>query len=102
MFHDPTFTPDRIVHLIEMLPQGSQYMANKAGLPEGRDWGLLEWLTAAVINAVNLNPRATGWWAKGKAPDFPIVKGPLPPEPKPKQSLRGLYAALQAGTHDEW
>lgn len=97
LYDDPTFTPTRLLNLIRQLPEGSQYMADVQDLPDSRDWGVSEWLLAGVINAVNLNTRATGFWAKGKAPDFPIVKGPTPPEKPKQQSLRDFYAALAAG-----
>jgi len=61
-------------------------VALMGGGAELHGWGVDRALSAALYDAVNLNTRATGQWAKGKAPTFDTW--PRPERPKPAQAKK--------------
>jgi hypothetical protein len=70
--------PSLVLALARRLPDTSLTVALVNG---GRDlfgWGVDRHLLADVYDALNANTRATGQWAKGKAPKFPPWPRPTP------------------------
>lgn len=72
-----------MLSLIERLPEGSEFDAERMGDRAFRDWNLEHYLLAGVLNAVNSNTIATGNWKKGQSPDIPQLTGPVGPDGKP-------------------
>lgn len=60
-------------------------------------WGVDRFMTADIFDALNVNTRATGNWAKGKIPTFPQWPRPgdeLKTQAKPKVTVADLYSKL--------
>lgn len=68
-------------------------------------WTLDRYALAAIYDAVNLNTRATGNWAKGKAPKFEPFYRPKLKKKRRKEApatggpgaLKKLYARIAGG-----
>lgn len=84
--------------LVRRLPDTSLTAALATGGRQHLGWGVDRHLLADLYDALNQNTRATGNWAKGKVPTFPLWPRPkpkAPPEKKPAVSVADLYARLQ-------
>ncbi|MEU9044101.1 hypothetical protein AB0D63_20840 [Kitasatospora sp. NPDC048343] len=82
-------SPALVLLLAQRLPDTSLTVALASG---GRDffgWGVDRYLTADLFDAINSNTRATGNWAKGKAPK-------IPPWPRPTAKAKTAPAKKHA------
>ncbi|MCJ0870255.1 hypothetical protein [Streptomyces sp. AP-93] len=81
------------------LPDTSLTVALAAGGREFLGWGQDRHLMADLFDALNANTRASGQWAKGKAPklpEYPRPKATTPqPEQRPAVTVAQLYAQFQ-------
>ncbi len=64
-------SPALVIQLVQRLPDTSLTAALSMGGKQFFGWGMDRFMLAAVYDALNANTRATGNWAKGKAPKFP-------------------------------
>ena len=91
--------PSLVVALAQRLPDTSLTVALASGGRDHFGWGVDRHLTADLFDALNANTRATGNWAKGKAPTFPQwprpdVKPRTPAQKRPV-SVAQVYQQFQ-------
>jgi hypothetical protein len=84
---------------VQRLPDTSLTFALAQGSREHFGWGVDRHMTADLFDALNANTRATGNWAKGKAPKLPTwprpkVKAEKRPEAKKRRSVADIYQQL--------
>ncbi|GIF02230.1 hypothetical protein [Paractinoplanes rishiriensis] len=97
--HGPA--PSLVLALAQRLPDTSLTVALAAGGRQHFGWGVDRHLMADVFDAVNQNTRATGHWAKGKAPTIPAWPRPKPagpaadPSPRRPVTVADLYQRFQ-------
>jgi hypothetical protein len=90
----------RIVNILARgLPDTSLTIALASGGRQHYGWGMDRHMNADLYDALNQNTRATGQWAKGKAPNIPLYPRPTtktePTErPKPK-TVADLYRGFK-------
>lgn len=92
---------------MQRLPNGSLTGALAAGDRNGFGWDVNTFLLAELVDATNLNTKATGNWKKGKAPEFPLYPRPkfssgsadsdAPSEKKSKFSVAALHRKFLGG-----
>ncbi|GGK13237.1 hypothetical protein GCM10010124_02270 [Pilimelia terevasa] len=72
-------------------------MALASGGREHLGWGVDRHMAADLFDALNVNTRATGHWAKGKAPKLPAWPRPAKPETKHNGpvSVADIYQRLR-------
>jgi hypothetical protein len=91
--------PALVILLAQRLPDTSLTVALASGGREHFGWGVDRHLAADLFDAVNLNTRATGNWAKGKAPTFPHFPRPASKAAKPEDrkpvSVAEIYQRFQ-------
>lgn len=73
-------SPLLVYMLVQRLPDTSLTIALASGGRENFGWGVDRHIAADTYDALNQNTRATGNWAKGKAPQIPEW-----PRPKTKK-----------------
>ena len=64
-------SPAFALSLVQRLPDDSMTAALASGGRQYFGWGMDRHLKASLYDALNMNTRATGNWAKGKVPTFP-------------------------------
>jgi hypothetical protein len=87
-------SPVCVNQLVQRLPDTSLTVALVSGGREHFGWGVDRCLQADIYDALNLNTRATGDYAKDKAPKFPPYPRPAfkTEEVKAKVTVASLYA----------
>lgn len=89
-------SPVLAYQLVQRLPDTSLTVALMSGGREHFGWGVDRHMNADTYDALNTNTRATGNFAKGKAPKFP----PYPrPTPKPEEGKTGKLKATVASIY---
>lgn len=103
-------SPRRVLRLISLLPEESAFVASVAfhakpdrkvrhdpSLHDWRGWGTDRQLLATLVDAINLNTRLTGQWAKkSDAPKFePYPRPSKRPAHRPVMSLADLAKQIQ-------
>ena len=88
-----------VVALAQRLPDTSLTVALASGGRAHFGWGINRHLLADVYDALNANTRATGNWAKGKAPTIPAWPRPdakaSTPQAKKPVSVAQVYQQFQ-------
>jgi hypothetical protein len=79
--------PTLVLQLVQRLPDTSLTVALATGGRDHFGWGLDRHIAVDLFDALNANTRATGNWAKGKAPK--IKPWPRPKRRAPKKETRG-------------
>lgn len=90
--------PALVVLFVQRLPDTSLTVALAGGGRKHFGWGTDRNLIADLYDAVNLNTRVTGNWAKGKTPTFPRWPRPAStakPEASKPTSVADLYQRFQ-------
>jgi hypothetical protein len=94
-------SPFFVLLLLQRLPDDSLTTALRLGGYQFFGWNTTRHLLADLYDAMNLNTRATGTWKNGKAPKIPEFPRPKKSAdkaaPKPKVSVKDLYARMQKG-----
>jgi len=84
-----------VLLLAQRLPDTSLTVALASGGRQFFGWGVDRHLAADTFDALNQNTRATGNWAKGKAPKFPAWPRPAtkkaPADKKRPASVAEIY-----------
>ena len=85
-----TYGPDRLLNLIEGLPEGSHFKAAVYGGVEYREWNMQLYLLANLFDAICTNTAATGMFKK--PPKFPphYRPGQKPDKAKKKQQKQAV------------
>ncbi|MEU7905891.1 hypothetical protein [Actinoplanes sp. NPDC049118] len=90
--------PRLVLALAQRLPDTSLTAALAAGGREHFGWGVDRHLIADLYDALNQNTRATGNWAKGKAPALPAWPRPKATASRAEQqkpvTVADLYTRL--------
>lgn len=93
-------SPALVISLVRRLPDTSMTHALANGGGDHFGWGMERHLLAGLYDALNANTRATGNWAKGKAPKIPEwprpgAKGKGSKRDKPGTTVADIYANFQ-------
>lgn len=91
-------SPEIVLWLVHGLPQDSLTVALASGGRDHFGWDQKTYILADIYDAINLNSRASGNWAKGKAPKFPAYPRPKSGKKEPAKSkvtVKSLYAQMQ-------
>lgn len=93
--------PSLVLALIGRLPDTSLTIALAAGGREHFGWGIDRHMAADAYDATRDNTLATGNWAKGKQPKFPLWPRPktkpskTTSDAKPRTSVKDIYKKFQ-------
>lgn len=80
-------SPSLVLSLVYRLPEDSMFVALARGGREHFGWTHDRHLLASIYDALNVNTRATGNWAK-KAPDIPEWPRPkVAPAKRPEKAM---------------
>ena len=90
---DSGLTPSRVLFLLEGLPHESRTINAIADLPEGAGWGVLEHLTATLIDAVHENT-FTNVQVRTKKKLSPPERFPVPGAEKAKKPKANMFVKM--------
>jgi hypothetical protein len=90
-------SPRLLLYLIEQLPEGSTFVAERMGGREHRDWNLSAYILASISNNIQSNTMITASIPKSDRSKFHMIEGPTPPKKAKKAPSFGDFLSSVAG-----